>query len=37
LERDRAEVERILAEGARRARDIAAPILDQVRQAVGLR
>lgn len=34
---DRAEVERILTDGARRARDTAASILDRVRLAVGLR
>lgn len=37
LIRDRAAIEGILADGARRARDIAAPIIDQVRRAVGIR
>jgi len=37
LIQDRGEIERILAGGARRARDIAAPIIDQVRRAVGIR
>ncbi|MGQ0834166.1 MAG: tryptophan--tRNA ligase [Gammaproteobacteria bacterium] len=36
LLRDPAEVEQILADGARRARDIAVPVLDQVRRAVGI-
>src|SRR5229473_876587 len=34
---DRAEVERILTSGARRAREIAAPIIEEVRRATGLR
>ncbi len=33
---DRGEVERILQDGARRAREIAAPIMQEVRRAVGL-
>ena len=37
LRRDPIEVERILVDGARRARDIAAPIMAQVRQATGIR
>jgi tryptophanyl-tRNA synthetase len=37
LRRDPAEVERILVDGARRAREIAAPIMAQVRLATGLR
>ena len=37
LRRDPAEVERILEEGAQRARAIAAPIMDQVRRATGIR
>jgi tryptophanyl-tRNA synthetase len=36
LLRDPAELERILADGARRARSHAAPVMDAVRQAVGL-
>jgi tryptophanyl-tRNA synthetase len=32
---DPAEIDRILAEGARRARAIAAPIMDQVKDIVG--
>ena len=34
---DPAETERILQEGAERARALAAPVIDQVRRAVGLR
>ncbi len=34
---DPAEIERILQDGAQRARAIAAPVMDQVRRAVGLR
>ena len=37
LRRDPAEVERILVDGARRAREIAAPIMEQVRRATGIR
>lgn len=37
LRQDPAEVERILVDGARRARDIAAPIMAQVRLATGIR
>ncbi len=37
LRRDPDDVERLLNEGARRARAIAAPILQKVRQAVGIR
>ena len=37
LIQDRGEIERILADGARRARGIAAPIIEQVRRAVGIR
>jgi tryptophanyl-tRNA synthetase len=37
LRRDLAEVERILADGARRAREIATPIMEQVRRAAGIR
>jgi tryptophanyl-tRNA synthetase len=36
LSRDPDEVERILAQGAARAREIAAPIIGRVREAVGL-
>lgn len=36
LRRDPAEVERILGDGARRAREIAAPIMTQVRRATGI-
>ncbi len=34
---DRAEVERVLTSGAKRAREIAAPIIEEVRRATGLR
>ena len=34
---DRGEVERILTEAALRAREIAVPVMDRVREAVGLR
>lgn len=34
---DPAEIERILQDGAQRARALAAPVIDQVRRAVGLR
>ena len=34
---DPGEIERILQEGAQRARALAAPVMDQVRRAVGLR
>lgn len=37
LLRDPAELDRVLADGARRAREYAAPIITQVRKAVGLR
>ncbi len=37
LRRDPAEVERILIDGARRAREIATPIMEQVRRAAGIR
>ncbi|HUK65616.1 MAG TPA: tryptophan--tRNA ligase, partial [Anaeromyxobacteraceae bacterium] len=37
LERDPGEIERVLADGARRARELAAPVMDAVRKAVGLR
>jgi tryptophanyl-tRNA synthetase len=37
LEGDPAEVDRILAAGAETAREIAAPLLDEVRRAVGIR
>jgi tryptophanyl-tRNA synthetase len=37
LRRDPAEVERILVDGARRAREIAMPIMEQVRRAAGIR
>lgn len=37
LRRDLAEVERILVHGARRAREISAPIMAQVRRATGIR
>jgi tryptophanyl-tRNA synthetase len=37
LVRDPGEIERILQEGAQRARALAAPVMDQVRRAVGLR
>jgi tryptophanyl-tRNA synthetase len=36
LEKDQGEVERILKDGARRASEIAAPVIDDVRKAVGL-
>ncbi|HTT70268.1 MAG TPA: tryptophan--tRNA ligase [Anaeromyxobacteraceae bacterium] len=36
LERDPGEVERILSDGARRARELAAPLMASVRRAVGL-
>ncbi len=36
LRREPDEVERILVNGARRAREIAAPIMEQVRHAVGI-
>ncbi len=36
LEKDPAEVERLLADGALRARALAAPVIDRVRKAVGL-
>jgi len=37
LRRDPAQVERILVDGAHRARQIAAPIMAQVRLATGIR
>lgn len=37
LRREPAEVERILLDGAKRAREMAAPIIEQVRRAVGVR
>jgi tryptophanyl-tRNA synthetase len=37
LVRDPGEIDRILQEGAQRARALAAPVMDQVRRAVGLR
>jgi tryptophanyl-tRNA synthetase len=37
LRQDPAEVERILADGAHRAREIASPIMAQVRHATGIR
>ncbi len=37
LRRHPEEVDRILIEGARRAREIAAPLMEQVRHAVGIR
>jgi hypothetical protein len=37
LRGDPAEVERILADGAQRAREIAGPIMTQVRAATGIR
>ena len=37
LQNDPAEVDRILAVGAEKAREIAAPLMDQVRRAVGIR
>ena len=37
LRQDLAEVERILVDGAKRAREIATPIMEQVRRAAGLR
>jgi len=36
LERDPAELERVLVDGARRARALAAPVMDGVRRAAGL-
>lgn len=35
--KDPSEIERILRDGAQRARDIAAPIMNEVRRAVGLK
>ena len=37
LMRDPAELDRILADGARRAREYAAPVMDRVLRAVGIR
>ena len=37
LRRDPAEVERILVDGARRAREMAAPIMERIRRATGIR
>jgi tryptophanyl-tRNA synthetase len=37
LEADPAFVESVLQKGASKARDYAAPVMDQVRRAVGLR
>jgi len=37
LKADPAEVERILAAGAEKARETAAPLMDEVRRAVGIR
>ena len=37
LVRDPGEIDRILQEGAQRARALTAPVMDQVRRAVGLR
>lgn len=37
LRRDPAEVERILVDGARRAREMATPIMERVRRATGIR
>jgi tryptophanyl-tRNA synthetase len=37
LQRDRDHVEQVLAEGALRARETAAPLMDRVRRAVGVR
>jgi len=37
LRQDLAEVDRILVDGAKRAREIATPIMEQVRRAAGLR
>jgi tryptophanyl-tRNA synthetase len=37
LEQDPGELERILQDGAQRARALAAPVMEQVRRAVGLR
>jgi tryptophanyl-tRNA synthetase len=37
LVQDQAEVERILEDGARAARETAAPLMDDVRRAVGIR
>jgi tryptophanyl-tRNA synthetase len=36
LKSDPAEVERILAAGAAKARETAAPLMDEVRRAVGI-
>ena len=36
LERDPGKLERVLQDGARRAREVAAPIIDAVRRAAGL-
>ncbi|HVE87198.1 MAG TPA: tryptophan--tRNA ligase [Myxococcales bacterium] len=36
LERDPGELERVLEDGARRAREVAAPVMDAVRGAAGL-
>ncbi|MFV2072491.1 MAG: tryptophan--tRNA ligase [Thermoanaerobaculales bacterium] len=37
LQNDPAELDRVLAVGAAKAREIAAPLMDQVRRAVGIR
>jgi tryptophanyl-tRNA synthetase len=37
LRRDPGEVERILVDGATRAREVATPIMEQVRRAAGIR
>jgi tryptophanyl-tRNA synthetase len=37
LRRDPGEVERILLDGAGRAREIATPIMEEVRRAAGIR
>ena len=37
LSNDPAEVERILVAGAEKARETAAPLMDEIRQAVGIR
>ena len=37
LRNDPAEVERILAAGAEKARETAAPLMDEVRRIVGIR
>ena len=37
LQRDHGEVERVLADGARKARETAGPLMEDVRRAVGMK